>query len=366
MSNKNEFQCEREKAELIVNLINEKIVDLGNKTSILYDKLVMIQRQFDAIRNVPSDKQFVIENVKKVVSNWKTQTEEIEKEYNDMTFKSAGVGAAGVSAGVAVVAFGPTVAMGVATTFGVASTGTAISALSGAAATNAALAWLGGGALSIGGGGMAAGNVLLAMAGPIGWTIAGVSALLSGLFIWKTISEKKRIEELLLLTTKRDNKKYSLAHHELNEKIDTVINYIDLLQNAIENIENFGLNYNLMSEKQQYRLGAYVNFMNASSTLLITPIKNLQQDYNENDFERFMKNRDCQDINYDKYQNIIISLANMFYKIDVEENDKKIIWNFIKGNEDYIKQFNIGKNDFKYYFIEDVFGALERKYLLEK
>ena len=38
--------------------------------------------------------------------------------------------------------------MGVATTFGVASTGTAISALSGAAATNAALAWLGGGALA--------------------------------------------------------------------------------------------------------------------------------------------------------------------------------------------------------------------------
>ena len=40
--------------------------------------------------------------------------------------------------GVAVVTMGPTVAMGVATTFGVASTGTAISALSGAAATNAA------------------------------------------------------------------------------------------------------------------------------------------------------------------------------------------------------------------------------------
>lgn len=92
--------------------------------------------------------------------------------------KNAGAGAAGASLGVAVVTMGPTVAMGVATTFGVASTGTAISALSGAAATNAALAWLGGGALAVGGGGMAAGEAFLALAGPVGWAIAGGFSLL--------------------------------------------------------------------------------------------------------------------------------------------------------------------------------------------
>ena len=81
----------------------------------------------------------------------------------------------GVTAGAAVVSVAPTVAMWVATTFGTASTGTAISALSGAAATNAALAWLGGGALAVGGGGMAAGNAFLALAGPVGWGIAGAS-----------------------------------------------------------------------------------------------------------------------------------------------------------------------------------------------
>jgi len=42
-----------------------------------------------------------------------------------------------------------------------ASTGTAISGLSGVAATNATLAWLGGGAVASGGGGMAAGAVIL-------------------------------------------------------------------------------------------------------------------------------------------------------------------------------------------------------------
>ena len=71
-----------------------------------------------------------------------------------------------------------------------ASTGTVISTLSGAAATNAALAWLGGGALAAGGGGMAAGEAFLALAGPVGWAIAGVALLVSGLMLWKTKTDK--------------------------------------------------------------------------------------------------------------------------------------------------------------------------------
>ena len=38
------------------------------------------------------------------------------------------------------------------------------------------MAWLGGGALAAGGGGVAAGNALLALAGPIGWGIAGADS----------------------------------------------------------------------------------------------------------------------------------------------------------------------------------------------
>ncbi|HZK04939.1 MAG TPA: hypothetical protein VFC82_03725 [Actinomycetaceae bacterium] len=48
-------------------------------------------------------------------------------------------------------------------TFASASTGTAISGLTGAAATNATLAWLGGGSLAAGGGGIAAGTIVLNM-----------------------------------------------------------------------------------------------------------------------------------------------------------------------------------------------------------
>jgi hypothetical protein len=69
-----------------------------------------------------------------------------------LTGGAASVGAGGL-AGIA--------AYGGAMTFATASTGTAIGTLSGAAATNATLAWFGGGSLATGGAGIAGGTVIL-------------------------------------------------------------------------------------------------------------------------------------------------------------------------------------------------------------
>ena len=63
------------------------------------------------------------------------------------------------AAGAAAAGYGG--ALGVATSIGAASTGTAISSLSGAAAWNATLAWFGGGAIAAAGGGMALGTIVL-------------------------------------------------------------------------------------------------------------------------------------------------------------------------------------------------------------
>ena len=67
-------------------------------------------------------------------------------------------GVAGGAVGGAIVAFGAYSLVGA---LGVASTGTAIATLSGVVATNATLAWFGGGALAVGGLGMAGGTVVL-------------------------------------------------------------------------------------------------------------------------------------------------------------------------------------------------------------
>ena len=97
----------------------------------------------------------------------------------DVAVKSGVSVAAGVAGGAAVAGIAPPAAMWIATTFGTASTGTAISTLSGAAATKAALAWLGGGTLAKGGLGIVGGKAFLALAGPIGWGITGVTTAAS-------------------------------------------------------------------------------------------------------------------------------------------------------------------------------------------
>jgi hypothetical protein len=80
-------------------------------------------------------------------------------------YKAAALEAQKLAGGVGRIAAGAAggygAATSLATSVGVASTGTAITGLSGAAATNATLAWLGGGSLAAGGGGMALGSLVL-------------------------------------------------------------------------------------------------------------------------------------------------------------------------------------------------------------
>ena len=78
-------------------------------------------------------------------------------------------GAAGVATATGV--------YGAVSVFGTASTGTAIGTLSGAAAKSATLAWLGGGSLVAGGGGVALGTVVF------GGLVVGPAFLVAGLFV---------------------------------------------------------------------------------------------------------------------------------------------------------------------------------------
>ena len=108
-------------------------------------------------------------------------TDEEIREVKEVSLKMkevvSGLGTAGAAGAMS--GFG---AMGAATYLGTASTGTAISALSGVAAKNATLAWFGGGSLASGGLGMAGGTAILGgiVAGPVvavaGWVAANKAA----------------------------------------------------------------------------------------------------------------------------------------------------------------------------------------------
>lgn len=364
LKKKTKLQLAQEQAEAAIKRTNEKIDELGLNTGSLYGKLNAIQAQFDAIRNVPSEKRVQYEKLREVRLNWKQQADKIEADYKVAAVKNVGGGAAGVSAGVAVAALGPTAAMGVATTFGVASTGTAISTLSGAAATNAALAWLGGGALAVGGGGMAAGNAFLALAGPVGWAIAGVALLSSGLFFWKAKSEKERLEDVFTLVSKRDVKSYDLAIVELNERITRIQNESNLLDEAIKKIQSFGTDYDQMTEAQQYELGSCVNLMEASTQLLVNPIMGLLPKYTEADFNKFSFGLNSTLSAYcKKYKDLLISLSNLFYKIELDEKDLKLLTKSFKNNKKFLLAMKVAKKDFDIEIMRTVNACLKYKYL---
>lgn len=150
------------------HLGEEKLFVLNNSISQFLDA-------FTRIKNVDFTDSEGLEELRKL------QIDEADFEELKQMVSFAGSfagGAAAGTAGGALVAFG---AYGAAQALACASTGTAISALSGAAATNATLAFFGGGSLAAGGLGMAGGTAVLGglVAGPalmvIGF-VAGAAA----------------------------------------------------------------------------------------------------------------------------------------------------------------------------------------------
>lgn len=361
---RSKLQQAQDNVQAAINLTNITIEDLGNHTKKLYESLTKIQDSFDNIRNVPSDEKLKYKNLKEEKSEWKKQAENIEKEYKKTLVKNTGAGAAGAGLGLAVLTLGPTAAMGVATTFGLASTGTAISALGGAAATNAALAWLGGGALVAGGGGMAAGQAFLTMAGPVGWSIAAISLVASSLLFLNNNKDKKHLENLFEAISHRDIKSYELAIVEILERIKRIEDESGKLDEAIENIQTFGLDYDLMTEKQQYALGSYINLMHSSTQLLINPIKGLEEKFSIEDFDSFMdmKSKNTHICIYEDSKDLIIFLANMLYKIELDEETKILLWKSLRKNKELLKSKGISKKEFDIGTMDIVFEALEFKY----
>ncbi len=213
----------------------------------------------NSIANSPKEFDNKISKIQTAQETFK-ETETYAEEALEAAIKSGASVAAGVAGGAAVVSMAPTAAMWVATTFGTASTGTAISTLTGAAATKAALAWLGGGALSAGGAGIAGGQALLALAGPIGWGITGITTAAS---VFALGHKNKKIADEAI----SEAKKITMAGAELNETSAKIQNLTEEtvmlmkgLHNTVESCKSLhGANYLKLSDDERYRLGTLVN-----------------------------------------------------------------------------------------------------------
>ena len=149
------------------------------KLTILNRNVTDFVTTFEKIKNVDFQSSIGLEELKNLHIDQNTFQE--LKELGNFALGVAGGAAAGAVGG-ALTAVG---AYSAAMTFASASTGTAISALSGAAATNATLAFFGGGSLASGGLGMAGGMYVL------GGLVAGPALMVMGM-----ITEAKSKEKL--------------------------------------------------------------------------------------------------------------------------------------------------------------------------
>lgn len=172
--------------------------------------LPQVNRYIDTISNQPAELLESLETYAGRVAEFKSVSDVVESEsfkakmgvVKESTIGSVTGAALGVATGAATKFYGPKAAVAIATTFGTTSTGVPISTLHGIALKNAVLAWLGLGAKSAGGAGMAGGTKLLAMFGPLGVAIAGASIVGAGFhansknaeIAEKSKSEQKAVE----------------------------------------------------------------------------------------------------------------------------------------------------------------------------
>lgn len=264
--------------EKILNEYNKSYETMGKSCGRLYEVrgksielIKLIQRVINSIANTPKEFDTELGKIGKELSKF-NETEEYAKEAYNASVKAGANIVGGAAAGLGVASMAPTALMSIATTFGTASTGTAISALSGAAAQKAAMAWIGrtfAGFAVKEGAGMAVGQAFLALAGPIGW---GITAASTGISLISLTNKNKELADNAVKEAKEIAKARE-ALDETTEKVNALKTETDLLFNDVskqrDKLTGFmNLNYLTIGDEDKIFLGTLVNNTLSLSVLL--------------------------------------------------------------------------------------------------
>ena len=251
---------------------------MGKSCELLYEirgksveLIKLVQEVVNSIANTPKQFDTELGKIGKELTKFK-ETEQYAKEAYDASLKAGVNIVGGTTAGIGIASMAPTALMSIATTFGTASTGTAISALSGAAAQKAAMAWIGrtfAGFAVKEGAGMAAGQAFLALAGPIGW---GITAASTGISLISLTNKNKDVAEKAV----KEAKEIARAREALDEttekinalkaKTDRLFDDMNREKSKIMSFMN--LDYLSLREEDKLFLGTLVNHTLSLSQLL--------------------------------------------------------------------------------------------------
>lgn len=230
----------------------------------------MNQNVINSIANTPKEFDTTLGKIGKELTKFNDTEEYAKKAYNASV--QAGINiAGGAAAGLGVASMAPTALMSIATTFGTASTGTAISTLSGCVAQKAALAWIGRtfAGFAAEGAGMAAGQAFLALAGPIGW---GITAVSTGASLISLSNKNKELADKAV----NEAKEISIARESLDEVAEKVnslraktdILYTDMDKQRAKILKFLNADYLSLEDEDKYFLGTLVNNTLSLSVLL--------------------------------------------------------------------------------------------------
>lgn len=251
---------------------------MGKSCELLYEirgksveLIKLVQEVVNSIANTPKQFDTELGKIGKELTKFK-ETEQYAKEAYDASLKAGVNIVGGTTAGIGIASMAPTALMSIATTFGTASTGTAISALSGAAAQKAAMAWIGrtfAGFAVKEGAGMAAGQAFLALAGPIGW---GITAASTGISLISLTNKNKDVAEKAVKEAKEIAKARE-ALDETTEKINALKTKTDRLFDDMNREKSkimsfMNLDYLSLREEDKLFLGTLVNHTLSLSQLL--------------------------------------------------------------------------------------------------
>ncbi len=241
------------------------------KLFVLNSNMTEFLDTFTRIKNVDFRNSVGLEELSKLHIDQKEFTELKEL----VSFAgSLGAGAVAGTAGGALTAFG---AYGAAQALAVASTGTAISTLSGAAATNATLAFFGGGSLAAGGLGMAGGTAVL------GGLVAGpalmVMGLVAGAAAKKNLEKAKtnqmeaiQIAEQLSVASKQCAaiRRRTYMFYNLLARLDSY--FLPLIYKMEDIVKNEGEDYSVYSTDSKKCIASCASFAVSIKGVLDTPI----------------------------------------------------------------------------------------------
>ena len=241
------------------------------KVQILDESVKPFIDEFEKLNHVELSESKGLNELQKMVLDEKKFTE--LKELQSMASSMIGGVASGAMAG-ALTAFG---AYGAAGVLASASTGTAIASLSGAAATNATLAFFGGGSLAAGGLGVAGGTAVLGglVAGPalaVLGVVVGAKASANLDKAYSNLSKAKEFKEemdnasVLCISIRRRAAMFNRFLLSLNSIFEP------LIYNMTQTIENKGTDFSKFSDEEKKNVAEAMAMAGAIKSILDTSI----------------------------------------------------------------------------------------------